>query len=67
MKMHVDYDWSVRKLQEAPDDEECGAGIPGKPFLLGHKGSCAVFYCNPETGERYPCNCGALPASAESK
>jgi hypothetical protein len=28
VKMHVDYDWSVKKLAESPDDEECGAGVP---------------------------------------
>lgn len=26
--MHVDYDWSVKKLQDAPDDEQCAAGRP---------------------------------------
>jgi hypothetical protein len=34
MKMHVGYDWSVKKLAEAPDDEECGAGVP-LPVLIG--------------------------------
>ncbi len=26
--MHVDYDWSVKKLAETPEDEQIGAGVP---------------------------------------
>lgn len=28
MKLHVDYDWSVRKLAESPDNDDCEAGVP---------------------------------------
>lgn len=28
MKMHVDYEWSVLKLDQMPDRDDCAAGIP---------------------------------------
>lgn len=34
MKMHVDYDWSVKKLAETPDNDECGTGGPPLAWVM---------------------------------
>lgn len=62
MKMHVDYDWSLRALEKAPDNEECDAGMPimiGMDIAGGPDST--VYACREHINTPHP----ACPVCAE--
>jgi hypothetical protein len=62
MKMHVDYDWSVKKLAESPDNEECGAGVPLHVLIgMDLAGGPDSYACRKHVNTPHP----ACPTCAE--
>ncbi len=50
MKMHADYDWSVKKLAESPDDEQIAAGLLGFPCFTPQETNSLCAHCGKAMG-----------------